>query len=296
MADPAPSANTRGLSAPDAGTPDDDALAALLRSGDPWRNLAPEQVSLRTDDVGSMLAHFGEVGQAVPVPTRRHRRRTFALAGLGSAVFVGLGSAALALGGFTGFAAPTAPPVVSAWTGTYAQGTPDGQVWEDGVVVAQNGDGTDTSEMVNGYAPDGPEVVAGLAPTEIPLPTWTSWDEVIDYHLAQMATQSTADRSIASARTYRSYFNSYADTAWKTQWVEAFEAGDVALADEALTQWLVVLDDNRDVWGSDQVEIPYELLAAAEFGDVAAVRHNLEIYGPRWITARIGITAEMYHQ
>lgn len=267
----------------------DDALMAPLRAADPWTCLSPAERALRYGDVEAVLVGFGDVDEtpapghsaaaawAAGRPTRRRHWRTLTVAVVGCA--------ALAVSAFA--------MLGDGWTGEYASGTPDGLIWEDGAVVAQNADGTDTSEYIDAFAEGGLETVASLAPRELSLPTWITWDEIVERYVAAIRAQGPS-WGVASARYYSSSFTHNAEIAWKTQWVEAYEAGDGDLQQEALTQWRVAIDANRDVWAPEQVEIPFELLAAAERGDVEAVRDDLRANSIEWITIRVGITAQVF--
>lgn len=259
----------------------DGELTALLRSVDPWAlEFGVDDCMIENDVQALASAVLTDGATVIPIESSRalSRRRTRV------ALAAGAGAVALALAGVGAVASGL---LGDAWTGTFAHGTPDGRVVVNGTVY-ENADGTDTSQLIDSSAGDFLDVVASLAPREFALPRWVTWDQIVDHQRAVLASET--EPGVASANYYRTGFIFLADTAWKVEWVEATETGDPERAASALKQWRVALDANRWAWTPQQVEVPYDLLAAAGRGDVTAVRYDLEVNGPTWLISRIGLT------
>lgn len=130
----------------------------------------------------------------------------------------------------------------------------------------------DGSEWLRTNAPDFPEVVRSLIPTELPLPPGYSWKPEV----ARQAQQGREYGGLQQATGVRSTFAFYAYCAWLRSWYDARAAGDISRKSRAehvlaaVPSWVVIGMDGGGVRQSLA-----DVAAATRSGNVARVRAQL---------------------
>jgi hypothetical protein len=132
---------------------------------------------------------------------------------------------------------------------------------------SRNTEDPDTSEWLDLGATDFPAVAHTLIPTEVPLPSGQSWNEVADSEIAEMQANPGLMQEIG----VRAKFLFAAECSWQSYWADAQSSGDSAAAAHALD----VLDEtaHHTIWsavdGGGIVQLRLDNLAAARQGDPA---------------------------